>query len=222
MIGWIAALALVALVLFWLWRLAEFRGSRLEWLGAALLIGLAGYAWQGSPAMEGSPTEPAGRATPASATDLDTQLIDRQQNVAGHWLNMTEALNRVGNHQGAAQAAQNGIESDPDNPDLWVGLANALILHGGGQMNAAAELALNRAAEIDPEHPGPAFFFGLAAAQAGQYDEAERLWSAMLARSPEDAPYRADLEQRLAEIASMRAAGEQPLLPVEPNPSRSP
>ena len=124
--------------------------------------------------------------------------------------------------EGAAQAAQNGIENDPDNPDLWVGLANALILHGGGQMNAAAELALNRAAELDPEHPGPAFFFGLAAAQAGQYDEAERLWSAMLARSPEDALYRADLEQRLAEIASMRAAGEQPLLPVEPNPSRSP
>ena len=42
---------------------------------------------------------------------------------------------------------------------------------------------------------------GLAFAQAGQIDRAEQIWRDLLARAPADAPWRADLEQRLAMIA---------------------
>lgn len=204
--GWIAALVLVALVLFWLVRLAEFRGKRLQWLGVALLIGIAGYAWQGRPAIEGRPTASANSCAPEGATDLSANLNNAGNDSAGRWLGFAEALNRAGNHVGAAQAAQNGIETDPENPDLWVGLAHALILHGGGRMNPAAELALRRAAELDPDHPGPPFFFGSAYAQAGQLDEAERTWRGLLERSPSDAPFRQDLQQRLTVIEVMRSA----------------
>ncbi|MFN2259911.1 MAG: tetratricopeptide repeat protein, partial [Parasphingopyxis sp.] len=172
-----------------------------EWLGAALLLGIAGYAWQGSPAMEGSPTVNQ-RALPAEGTtDLDEDLTDLPAGQASqHWGVMADALNRRGNHQGAAQAIRNALDAEPNNPDLWVGLGNALLLHGEGRMNPAANLAFERAARLDPTHPGPPFFFGLALAQAGRLDEAEQTWSDLLARTPEDAPYRADLALRLADV----------------------
>jgi cytochrome c-type biogenesis protein CcmH/NrfG len=46
---------------------------------------------------------------------------------------------------------------------------------------------------------------GLAYAQAGQLDRAEQIWRGLLDRSPKDAPWRADVEQRLAEIEQMKA-----------------
>ena len=199
--GWFAAIVLIALVLFWLWRLAEFRGVRLEWLGAGLLIGLAGYAWQGSPLLGGRPTM-ALRDIPAEgSTDLEEGMVNvRQGGRAQQWLAMSEALNRRGNHYGAASAIQNALKASPDDADLWVALGNALLLHGGGTMNPAANLAFERAARLDPDHPGPPFFIGLGLAQAGQLDEAERIWTDLLARTPEDAGYRADLEERLIEL----------------------
>lgn len=199
--GWLAAVVLIALVLFWLVRLAELRGRRLEWLGAALLVGLAGYAWQGSPALEGRPTVDVRERPPEGTTDLEADLVDPQGGQsAERWIDFAEALNRVGNHEGAVQAIRNGLEGEPDNADLWVALGNALLLHGEGRMSPAAQLAFERAARLDPEHPGPPFFLGLALAQAGQLDDAEAMWSALLARTPEDAPWRADLELRLADV----------------------
>ncbi len=210
--GWFAAVALIALILFWLWRLAEFRGPRFEWLGVALLIGLAGYAWQGTPALQGRPTVETRDRPAEGTTDLEADLLDSNNQSADQWIGFAEALNRSGNHLGAAQAVRNGLESHPDNADLWVALGNALLLHGEGRMNPAAQLAFERAAQIDPDHPGPPFFFGLALAQSGQLDAARATWQALLDRTPEDAPYRADLENRLAGIS--QALG----LPVAPGP----
>ncbi|MBC2777941.1 tetratricopeptide repeat protein [Parasphingopyxis marina] len=200
--GWFAAVGLIALVLFWLWRLVEFRGRKLEWLGAALLAGLAGYAWQGSPALPGHPGMDI-RDRPAEGTaDLDEDLVDTDNPSADRWIRFAEGLNRAGRHMDAAHAVQNGIETHPDDPDLWVALGNALLLHGEGQMNPAAQLAFQRAAQISPDHPGPPFFLGLALAQNGQLEDAEATWLALLERTPEDAPWRPDLESRLASVAN--------------------
>ncbi len=200
--GWFAAIILIALVLFWLVRLAEFRGRQLEWLGAALLIGLAGYAWQGSPVLEGQPTEPRRERPPEGTADLDADLVDSDNATSERWIQFAEALNRAGDHMNAAHSVQNGIETDPEDPDLWVALGNSLLLHGEGQMNPAAQLAFERASQIAPDHPGPPFFLGLALAQSGQLAEAESVWGELLQRTPEEAPWRADLENRLMSVAN--------------------
>jgi cytochrome c-type biogenesis protein CcmH/NrfG len=131
-------------------------------------------------------------------------MLDRFGTV-GQWLTTADGLNRSGDHALAVDVLREGIKQNPDSPDLYVGLGDALTEHAGGLVTPAARLAFQRAAQIAPNHPGPPFFFGLALVQAGQLDEAANVWRALLERSPVDAPYRADLAQKLAQLDAMRA-----------------
>ncbi|MGZ8997798.1 MAG: tetratricopeptide repeat protein, partial [Allosphingosinicella sp.] len=90
------------------------------------------------------------------------------------------------------------------------GLGNALVVHADGMMTPAAQLAFQRAAQLAPDHPGPRFFYGLSLAQGGQYDEAERIWRALLASAPADASYRPVVEERLRALQQARALGQIP------------
>ncbi|MDB5683522.1 MAG: Cytochrome c biosis factor-like protein [Sphingomonas bacterium] len=204
--GWLVMLVLALLVGLGLWRFGGFRRTTLELLGAALLLGVAGYAWQGSPGLAGKPTQPpADSRQPDSA--FTTQRATMMERFGGdaQILEAADAMHRQGWHRYAIALIKGGLEKKPRSADLWVGLGNALVIHGGGMMSPAAQLAFERAARINPEHPGPPFFMGLAYAQAGQLDQAEAVWRGLLARAPADASWRADLEQRLAMIEAARA-----------------
>jgi cytochrome c-type biogenesis protein CcmH len=201
MVGWLILFALVALVLLALWRLGKLRGAALQLSAAALLFGVAGYAWQGSPGKPGDPTPPK---TDAAQPDSDfakerAQVMGRFGNSA-QWLDFADALHRMNRDRAAVTALKTALTEHPNDPDLWVGLGNALVIHGGGLVTPAARLAFERAAKIAPEHPGPPFFMGLAYAQAGQPEKAVALWQELLAKASPNAPWRADLEQRLAQL----------------------
>ena len=53
LMGWVVILIFAALIMLGLWRFAKMPRAALELLGAALLLGIAGYAWQGSPTLAG-------------------------------------------------------------------------------------------------------------------------------------------------------------------------
>lgn len=52
--GWLFPLLLSTILLTMFWRSGRFSRQALELAGAALLIALASYAWQGNPTMPGS------------------------------------------------------------------------------------------------------------------------------------------------------------------------
>jgi cytochrome c-type biogenesis protein CcmH len=206
--GWLLILLLSILVLLALWRLAGFGRLGLQLAGAALLLAMAGYAWQGSPGLPGRPVRPPARAELPETAFAETReamlgAVDR----ASFWLRMADSYHRRGDTYSAAAILRSGIRAHPNDPDLWVGLGNALVIHGDGMMTPAAELAFNRAAAIAPDHPGPKFFYGLALAQGGRFDEAERIWLGLLAGAPADAEWRPMVAERLRMLEQLRAMG---------------
>jgi cytochrome c-type biogenesis protein CcmH len=53
---------------------------------------------------------------------------------------------------------------------------------------------------ITPGKPGPAFFLGLAYVDSGEFAGAKPAWEHALAVAPANAPYRADIHDRLGLI----------------------
>jgi cytochrome c-type biogenesis protein CcmH len=181
-----------------------------EITGAALLFGISGYALQGHPGQPGAPQAPA-----ESAKLADQTLIKERQQMGSafgqgqSWLILADALTRQGQFGAAADVLHKAIAKSPQDADLWVALGNALVGHTDGVITPAAQFAFQKAATIAPDHPGPPFFMGLALAQAGRLAEARTLWAQLLARSPADAPYRPDLQARLAQLDSLIAEQAQ-------------
>jgi cytochrome c-type biogenesis protein CcmH len=216
--GWLLLLVLALIVLAGLWKFGGVRGNALQLLAAAMFVAAAGYAWQGRPGLGGKPVPPPVRQElPDSAFAETRKSMLGEFDSAGAWLTMAESYQRSGDTQSAAEIIRSGLKKNPNDADLWVGLGNALVIHADGMMTPSAELAFQRAAKIAPEHPGPKFFYGLALAQGGKYDEAEQLWRGLLQTAPADASWRPMVEQRLAMLDQARgaAATGMPPAPVQ-------
>ena len=213
--GWIPLLLLGAAALGLLWRLARPDAAGLQLLAAALLLAFAGYAWQGSPALGGSPRRAAERPpVPETAFSSMRRELFGQFDAADRWLTLAEAMHRSGNTAAAAGAIHAGLKARPTDAILWTGYGNALALHAGGLLTPAADLAFRRAIGLAPRHPGPLLFYGIALAQNGRLPEAEKAWQRALALAPPSASWREPLEQQLA----MLAAAPAPQAPPPPQP----
>lgn len=209
--GWIVMLLMALALVAALWRFARLERGALQLVLAALMLALAGYAWQGSPSFEGQPKQAATREklpdTPFAALRRDIfGGFDR----ADHWLSMSEGYQRRGDTANAAGLIRSGLRANPQNATLWTGYGNALVLHGGGIVSPAADLAFRRAATLAPRHPGPRLFHGVALMQNGRFAEAERVWREALALAPPDAPWREGLAEQLRQIEEARRAGQIP------------
>ena len=208
--GWFLILAMALALLAALWRFGHLGGGPLQFLLSALLLALAGYAWQGAPDRPGSPKATAGEASvaPGPFATMRRDIFggfDR----ADRWLTMSESFQRNGNARDAAGILRSGLRANPRDAILWTGYADALVQHGGG-LNPAADLAFRRAQGLAPDHPGPLLFHGIALFQVGRLGEAEQAWRAALIRAPAEAQWRPALEEQLALIAQARAAGQIP------------
>jgi hypothetical protein len=196
--GWLMLLALAAAAFA---SLAWLRLSRLLWsmAGAALMLGATGYALQGRPMLSGSPARPDNRpmGIDPGLIELRTQMFGRY-GMEGAYLTAADAVARSGAGSYEVQALLGGIRSSPKSAQLWTALGDALVRHDGGRLSAPARFAFDQAIRLDPRHPGPRFFLGLAQVRAEDFEGAEVSWRQALDRTSPKAGYRPAIAQRLA------------------------
>ena len=203
--GWFILLLLAAVCLALLWRMGV-RGGLLTASAAALLLGASGYALQGSPNVRGAPAQGGG------AHDI-FPLTDARHAFFGHfapaesWLRISEALARDGKSEDAVGILQNAVKRYPADPQLWIGLGNALVDHARG-LTPPAELAYRRAAQLSPGYPAPPFFYGLALARSGDQASALAMWQHSLETAPKDAEWRPLVEQGVAALSKQPSAAK--------------
>lgn len=197
MIGWVI-LALTAAAALAALRLLGLRSPMLQLGAAALLLGSAGYAMQGRPELSSSPGRARSAGTPVPLTALRHAFYGNFTPTE-HWLLLSEALARRGNTADAAGALQAAVREHPNDPQLWVGLGNALVNHARG-LTPSSEFAYRRAAELSPGYPAPPFFFGLALVRSGQRDAAVTIWREVLANAPAEAGWRPLVEDSIAAV----------------------
>ena len=197
--GWIILLLLIGLSLGVL-RLLRIRGAALTASAAALLLGGAGYALQGSPDLPGMPAQHMEGGDVFPLTEARHAFFG-DFTPAETWLRMSEALARHGNTEDAVGILQNAVKRYPGDPQLWIGLGNALVDHARG-LTPPAELAYRRAAEVAPGHPAAPFFYGLALARSGDREGAVKLWKDILAKAPPDASWRPLVQQGVAALSA--------------------
>ncbi len=206
MIGWIGVFVL-ALAAF---ALAAFvlRLPREGWavFGAILLLGMAGYAWQGSPTQSASP-----KAKTLQAPESGEEMVEARRaffdpvQPKPNWLMLADGYARRGRFDEAAQALRGGLAKDPRSLEGWLALGMTLVGHSDGNVTPAASYAYSQARQIDPGNPAADLFLGFSYAQSGQIRAARSVWGSLLDRAPEDAPWREDLASRVERLDQMIA-----------------
>jgi cytochrome c-type biogenesis protein CcmH/NrfG len=197
-------------------------------IAAALVLAAGGYALTGSP---GLPAAPAARSDPNPDLTPDAEvasrtLLDNFGDVRA-WLTLSDALIRAGRTETAVVALESGLETIPGNADMWVQMGIALVAHAGGEVVPAARLAFDRASRLEPAHPAPAYFLGLAWLQSGEVDRAIATWTRLRDRSTADAPWRPMLDRQLNAARMMQKMGvgaggmRPPQLPAAPEGAAS-
>lgn len=199
MMGWIALGLLFAVAVAMLW-LMRVRGPMLMLAAAFLLFGCAGYALQGSPDLPGSPRSAAARGAPMPTAPIRHAFFG-DFTPTEHWLIMSEAFTNRGDTQDAVDVMDAAVRAHPGDPQLWIGLGNALVEHAG-ELTPASEFAYKRAAELSPGYPAPLYFFGLALARSGDPQDAVAVWNRVLANAPANAGWRPIVEDSIAMLST--------------------
>ena len=201
--GWLFLFLFIAAALGALWLL-RVRGSLLTASAAALLVGASGYARQGRPGLAGSSTVTDQASGNVPLAEARHAFFERFGGAEG-WLVMAEALERRGRTEDSAALMQNAVRTRPGDLQLWIGLGNALVAHSNG-LTPPAELAFRRAAALNPAHPAPPFFYGLARARSGDPASALAIWRNLLRNAPPQAGWRPLVE---AGIVALEPAAAQ-------------
>lgn len=181
MIGWLFMLGFALIVFGGLWLLGGMKRRAFEFVAAALILGFAGYQWQGRPGLAGAPAQRESSRDQVTRSLIDIRRkMDRNFTSGGRYLIPSDGYARRGDHVGAVQILRGGVRENPRDADLWTAIGLQLMLQADGTLPPAAELAFRRARAADPRHPGPNYFAGLAALRNGRPEAALLLWSKLL------------------------------------------
>jgi cytochrome c-type biogenesis protein CcmH len=163
----------------------------------------------------------SGGDTPAAATEaakpgdvgeeiasLESKLKDNPNDANG-WRMLGWSFFQTGKYAEAASAYGRAAQLAPQNPEYWSSLGEARVLAGKGDVPPEAKEAFDKAISLDPKDPRARYFLAVAKDISGDHKGAIDDWFALLADTPDGAPWEADLKRIIADV------GKKENIPVE-------
>ncbi|HWL21494.1 MAG TPA: c-type cytochrome biogenesis protein CcmI [Bradyrhizobium sp.] len=193
--------------------------TRLRRSAAVLsLVGLpvlaaAVYLPLGSPRLGDFPLAQRAHA-PDPSQPLDALVAQVEQHLeknptdARGWNVLAPVLARLGRFDDSARAYRNAIAYGGETADRRADLGEVIAAVAGGVVTTEAKAEFERARALNADDPKSNYFLGLAAEQDGRSADAASIWRVLLAKAPQDAPWRP-----LVEAALTRVAPGAPALP---------
>ncbi|MGE3987166.1 c-type cytochrome biogenesis protein CcmI [Pseudorhodoplanes sp.] len=184
----------------------------------ALSAGL--YLRWGSPQLPGAPLAarldaPAENRSIASMVAQVEAHLEKNPDDGQGWQVVAPVYMRMGRFNEAVRARANTIRLLGATAEREADLGEAQVAAANGVVTADAKASFERALKSDAGNTKAQYFSGLAAEQDGRPEEAARVWRAMLASAPPNAPFRPLLQRSLARV---EPKGVEPVEPKAPQP----
>jgi cytochrome c-type biogenesis protein CcmH len=140
---------------------------------------------------------------PASLEDLERRTQAQPRDVAG-WRMLGAAYFDEGRYDDAARAYDKASVLAPRTPAIWSALGEARVMASKADpMPAQAADAFQRALALDAKDPRARYFMAVKRDLTGDHAGAVEDWLALLADSPADAPWRADLIRTIEQVGKI-------------------
>ncbi|WDI31309.1 c-type cytochrome biogenesis protein CcmI [Hyphococcus flavus] len=130
---------------------------------------------------------------------LAARLENEPDDLEG-WTMLARSYAVLGRMQESAEAYARAAELAPDDVNLRLGRAEALLTtlrEDGEPIDQETQAAIDQVSRLNPEHPFALYFQGLAASQRGDTARAKSYWERLLATMPEGSPDAAGVRQMI-------------------------
>jgi cytochrome c-type biogenesis protein CcmH len=182
----------------------------------ALPVGaIAFYLAIGSPSL---PDEPLAARIAAAHQDNSAQALfarveahlEQHPDDGRGWEVIAPIYMDIGRYDDAVKARGNALRLLGTTAEREAYYGEALTAQANGVVTAEAKAAFDRAIDRDRRDPTARFYQGLAAEQDGSREDAARIWRALLADAPADAPWVAIVRTALARVEGPAASAAAP------------
>ena len=181
------------------------RTNRAILIAAFVLLAAAiGYAiWRDSaPSATGSASESVAAPSDQIA-DLEARAR-REPDSADAWTALGAAKFDLGDFAGAIAAYEKAVARSSESAGLWSALGEARVMASESEpMPAAASQAFDKAIALDAKDPRARYFLAVRKDIGGDHRGAIEDWFALLADTPQGAPWEADLRRTIEQVGQI-------------------
>lgn len=190
-----------------------FRGPRLILLAALLIavaaVGISVFRSQSdggddTPSLASQAGQSEAPSVDQVIADLEARLQENPDDAEG-WRLLGWSYFETQRFAESATAMRRAVSLDPDNAEYHSMLGEALVMASEeANIPADARKAFAEAVRIDPKDARARYFLAAAKDLDGKHEEAIEDWFALLADTPEDAPYAGDIRDVIRNVGKER------------------